>query len=272
MSDDAFVAGLQAVFDAGDPADGIDRHDGFGSDVRIVGLSPVDDADFPELEVAFELELPRRRRFRNVPRTGTTRVLFGAEWLAASGFETPSSYAPEVARHVQLAAVQLVQGVIDRKRVARVDLDAVDRSVPPASVLWEQLMSDLRGDHVSVALVEDGVIEVAAEWMEGDGTMRVHVTPDQWRELVVRSEVGARMDSGIDASSAGHGPGLAMFHLDEEIGSADEDENHVVFFRGGFHRSVRAELPPVAGRGLDWPPTEGSGDGWLAFGPHDGDR
>lgn len=169
------------------------------------------DADFPdrevgfEPEVTFELELPRRRRFPNVPRTGTTRMLFGAEWLAASGVDPPSNYAPEVARHVQLAAV--------------------------------------------------------SRW-----------TPDQWRELVVGFEAAARVGSGIEASSAGDGPGLAMFHLREEIGSANEDENHVVFFLGGFRRSERAGLPPVAGRGLDWPPTDGNGDGWPAFGPHDGDR
>ena len=271
MSDDAFVAGLQAIFDADDPADGIDRHDGFGADLRVVSLARVHDGDFPELEVVFELDLPRRLRFRKVARTGTTRVLFGEEWLVASGNDSPPAYAPVVAREVSLAAVNHVSDVIDRPRGRPVDLDEVKRSVPAASVLWEKLVADLRPDHQSVVELEDGVVELVAEWMEGDGTTWVHVTPSQWRELVVDSEVAARMDSGIDASSTGDGPGLAWFHLHEEIGSLADDERHVVFFRGGFHRSVRAELPPVPGRGLDLPPA-GGGQGWFAFGPDAGDR
>lgn len=60
MNDDDFIRELQAIFDANDPADGIDRHAGFGSEVRITGLRRVDDGDFPELEVrGSDDELPR---------------------------------------------------------------------------------------------------------------------------------------------------------------------------------------------------------------------
>ena len=64
MSDDAFVRDLQAIFDANDPADGIDRHDGFGTHVRITGLRQVDDGDFRELEVSYETRIPMRWRWR----------------------------------------------------------------------------------------------------------------------------------------------------------------------------------------------------------------
>lgn len=268
MSDDAFVEALQAIFDADDPSDGIDRGSGFGSTLRVTSLARVDDGDFPELEVTYELDLPRRPRFRHVPRRATTRVLFGQEWLTASGYTSAAAYAPEVAAEVQVDAVNHVDDVIEGRRRRRVDPDDAARSVPAEDELWQTLLTDLRSDHLSAEEVSTGVIELVATWLGGDGKAWVHVTPAQWRHLVVECEVAARRDRGIDASSAGDGPGLAWFHLHEEIGSLDEGERHVVHFRGGFHRSIRSDLPPVRDRSPVLP--LGEGRGWLAFGPEDG--
>lgn len=241
-----FVVGLQTIFDANDPSDGIDRHDGFGKQVRVTGLKIVGGDERGELQVSFEFNLPGYWKFKRVPRAGTTRVSFGTQWLAASGITTPAEYVSDIARAVEMAVGSLVQETVAGKRHRKIDPAQVDREVAPVDELWKHLVADLGADNVSAHESGPGVIEVIEDWGGGQrDPLWVHVTPDQWRTYVVACELGARSDSGEDAWSAGDGPGMAMLYLNEMIGSRWDDEDHIVFFKEDFEASIRAELPPV---------------------------
>lgn len=247
MSDDDFIRQLQAIFDADDPADGIDRHDGFGSYVRITGLRRVDDGDFAELEVTYESTVPLRWRwrFRGLPPIGTTRVLFDRDWREQSGFATPQRFAPRVAHETLMAATDSAQEYRDRKR-SSVTPAEVDADVPGADELWADLVAALRRDNTSAQEVSEGVIEVVESY--GDhATFHLHVTPAQWRSHVVACEAGTRNDRGVDAASAGQGAAWAYGDLDETIASRFATETHVVYFKDEFIASIRPELPPVHG-------------------------
>lgn len=262
-----FVAGLQAIFDANDPSDGIDRQSGFGSDVRITGLKVIGGDERGDLEVTFELTLSPYWKFKKIPRFGTIRVPFGTQWLAASGVTTPAEYAPDIAREVEFACHSLIEQATDSRSRRRADPAAADRDTAPADELWAQLLVDLGHDHVSARESEAGVIEVIEDGGDGPGEpVWIHLTPEQWRSYVVDCEISARNDSGVDASSAGDGPGLARLYLDETLGSRCEGERHIVLFKDGFHGSIRAELPPVRDPASRTPRTPPDGD-WYAFAP-----
>lgn len=261
-----FVAGLQAIFDANDPSDGIDRQSGFGSDVRITGLKVVGGDESGELSVTFELNLPNYGRFKKVPRSSTTRVPFGTQWLAASGITTPGDYAAEIAREVESAAGSLVALAVGRPR-RHANPATADRDTASAEKLWAQLVDDLGRHNVSAQESAPGIIEIVEELADGVADpVKVHVTPEQWRAYVVDCEIGARSDSGVDASTAGDGPGLAMLYLEEALGSRWDDEQHIVYYKDGFHGSIRAALPPVRDPASRAPRTPPDGD-WYAYDP-----
>ncbi|CAN5244980.1 hypothetical protein BH09ACT10_BH09ACT10_20250 [soil metagenome] len=252
MTDEEFVAGLQAIFDANDLSDGVDRHHGFGTDVWVTGMRPVDDGDFPELEVTYQLQLPKKRRFKNAPRTGTTRVLFGQEWRAASGLDTPASYIQDVARAVEAAATRQVQAFRDSKRLRRERPGVMAESTGSADALWNDLLSALRQHHVSAEEVSTGVIEVV-ESHEAE-TFWLHVSRGEWQSYIARVGTGNLLYGGLDAN------------VDEEIASRWDDEHHIVFFRGTFHKSIRAELPPVSSVLLRTPTEPIPGGRWMTVG------
>ena len=94
--------------------------------------------------------------------------------------------------------------------------------------------------------MQAGAGVVTAQFVQHVGEVfLVHVTPREWFAYVVECERGARRDAGIGRTGHGEGPGVALFCLDEAIGSRREGEEHIVFFRGALERSIRAELPPV---------------------------
>src|SRR5688572_17870083 len=115
MSDEEYVATLLAMLTKPAPThpadpygqadDGIDRYDGLGRDVKVLGHRGVGGLYGDELEVSFVLRLPAGDPdWDGVPENGVTRVPFDAEWRRLSEFGDPAAYAPRVATRVQFAA------------------------------------------------------------------------------------------------------------------------------------------------------------------------
>lgn len=251
MSDDELLAALQEIFAAEVPPEEIDRSSGYGDDYRIESLRvmPSDDG-FDDLEVTVHF----RRTLLSHRRDVVSRLLFDRAWREASGLNDPIAYAAHVVGrwHLSIVAAETAGG---RHRAA------AEKSVPDADVSWRALLERL-GDLYDGVRDERGVIEVTDT---DEGVCHVHVTPDQWRSVVVDFEIHARLDSGEDAATSGDGPIEAMGMLEELIDSRWDDEQHIVFFRGGLHQSIRAELPPVRSQQPDpEPPADG---GWFAFAP-----
>ncbi len=196
MNDDALVRALQELFDADDPSDGLDRSDGLGEDYQIASLRRVPSDDgFDDVEITVVVGT----------QSVVSRLLFDRAWREASGLDDVGSYAAFI---------------LARWRAALVDDDA--RPAPSVEVV--DLEEALRRPSRSVTRTSTGVLEVVDD---GGDRVSVHVTPQQWRDVVRR-----------------HGDGV-VDTLHEMIDSRWDDENHIVHFRGGLHRSVRPELPPV---------------------------
>jgi len=135
--------------------------------------------------------------------------------------------------------------------------------VPGADDLWRVLVDSLGRDYAGVDHVGPGRLEVIDE----DGEIvTIHLTPQQWRSLVISAEHIAVTDSGEDAWGPGDGPSIAYGDLEEQIDSRQDGELHVVLHGGSLHQSVRAELPPVRGAGPLDATLDGDGD-WYAVAP-----
>ncbi|MCW2770052.1 MAG: hypothetical protein JWR27_1485 [Aeromicrobium sp.] len=190
MNDADLARTVQAIFDADDPADGLDRSDGLGEDHHVESLRivPGDDG-FDDLEVTI---VGGGRVVR--------RLLFDRTWRAESGLVDPHACAAYV--------------------VAKWRSSRLDRVRPTYAEL------ELRRRHAGAGRTRTGVLEAVGE----DGKpFFVHVTPQEWRQFAA-----GRPDPVAD--------------LEKWIGARWDDEAHIVFFRGSFHCSVRAELPPVRSR------------------------
>lgn len=199
MNDDELVAGLQRLFDADDPSDGIDRSDGYGEDYRFTALQVVTAPDgFDDLDVTVEVG----------QRTVTARLLFDREWRQESGLDEVGAYAAYVVAKWR----QLLVDADDHPSILR-------QGGPDAA--WDELSAWLARRWGPVTEIDDGL-----RLVDDGEEVTVHVTREQWATFAA-----TRPDP--------HG------ELDEMIGSRWDDEHHVVHFRGGFHRSIRAELPPV---------------------------
>ena len=224
-ADRELLEALQELFDADDPADGIDRHDGYGRDYRVTGvrLVPSDDG-FDDLEVTVA----------HGSEVVVSRVLFDRAWREASGLVDVRSCAAYVVDTWQhCPGGQARTGSAPRQAAA----DTVG--------LWRGLQEALVRDHASVNQVGHGRTELVEE----DGEIvTIHLTAQQWRAFVDDCEAAAESDSGEDAWRAGDGLSIALGELDELIGSRWDDEEHIVFFRGRLWQSVRPELPPVRSR------------------------
>ncbi|MCD9198570.1 hypothetical protein [Aeromicrobium wangtongii] len=213
MTDGELIEALQAIFAGDGPADAIDRSDGYGERYRIeaVRLVPSDDG-FDDLEVTVRfLCRPVWRR-----RTVVARLLFDRAWREASDLLDPASCAAYVLARWRFSQVRPESLRARRRR------RSAEAAVPGIGVCWQQLLGGLRRPGVEVT-EDDGLIRLTGA---GDDTVQVHVTPQQWR---------AHLADAPDALS----------QLHEQIGSRWDDEHHIVFFRGRFHQSIRAELPPV---------------------------
>ncbi|MET0467443.1 MAG: hypothetical protein ABWZ87_01750 [Aeromicrobium sp.] len=253
MTDDELVAALQAIFDAAVPPDGIDRSNGYGDDYRIESLRIVaSDDGFDDLEVTVHF----RRKLLSHRRNAVARLLFDRAWREASGLTDPLSCAAHVVDRLPLSIMDSHASGDSKHRAA------AESSVPDVDASWQALLGALREQESEVGEADDHISVSDA----GDEPVLVHVTPEQWRAYVVDCEVAAREDSGEDALQAGDGPAEAYFQLDELIGSRWDDEQHIVFFRGRLHQSIRAELPPVRSTIMD-PDFPADGGDWYAYAP-----
>ena len=143
-------------------------------------------------------------------RTVTARLLFDRGWREASGLDDAAAYATFVLARWRSSLVD--------------DSTDVEPSVPlPGHAPVPEIESALRRTYGNANLVRRGVVEVVEE----DGEIfLLHATPQDWRRFV-----SERPD--------------AMTALEEVVGARWDDEDHIVFFRGAFHSSIRPETPPV---------------------------
>lgn len=243
MSDDELlVQQVQAVLDANDPSDGIDRHDGYGRDYRLTDLRLVrSDDGFDDLEVTV----------RHADGVQVRRMLFDRAWRESSGLEDAVSCAAYVAARWMVSR----SGQVSDPRPLRQATAGTDE-------LWRALEDALARGYAGVNRVGHGRLEVVEEVGE---IVTIHVTPQQWRRYVDDCEGTAEQDFGEDAWRAGDGLVIALDSLDELLGSRWDDEEHVVLFRGDLHASVRPELPPV--RSMLLRETSDADGDWYATGP-----
>ena len=293
MSDEEYVATVLAILtnpaptgiDPTDPYgsadDGIDRYNGFGRDVKVLGIRVVDGPYGNELQVSFVLRLPAGDLdWDGVPERGATRVPFDAEWRRLSGFADPAAYAPLVANRVELAArqhaVQHQHG--GRRARTRAEWRAVARAALPDRKTQHHLLLQALAGEGDVTHVAPGRFDLRlrsdADSDPVDGAAGAGVlnetpevitfvlTPEEWEEVLVDEHQGD----------------LQLF-LAETLADPDLDERFVVFYDGALHRSIREQLPPVRGRARErawaqWrsehPP--GPGDGWFACDPNTRER
>ena len=151
--------------------------------------------------------------------TVVSRLLFDRAWREESGLTDPRAYATFVDARWQAGVVPAVT----EHDVAR----PAGRRASRQDDLWQALERALQVDAAGVNRVGPAAWEVVDR--DGD-PFTVHVTQQQWR-----GAAAGREQEALD-------------QLDDVIGSRWDDEEHIVFFRGAFHPSVRAELPPLRSR------------------------
>ncbi|MET0822591.1 MAG: hypothetical protein ABWY58_16640 [Aeromicrobium sp.] len=184
-----------------------------GRDRRVTSMGVVQGEDgFDDLEVTLVVD----------GTTVVSRLLFDRAWREDSGLTDPTSYAAFVKARWQAGVTSLGDVMDDAGPAAQGGLGSQSQDE-----LWQALERALWVEAAGVNRVGHGTWEVVA----GDGDpFTVHVTPPQWRRMA-----SGREDDALD-------------QLDDVIGSRWDDEEHIVSFRGAFHPSVRAELPPLRSR------------------------
>ena len=181
-----------------------------GRDRRVTSMGVVPGEDgYDDLEVTFLVD----------GTTVVSRLLFDRAWREESGLTDPGAYAEFVDARWQ-AGVASPHDLTD-------DAGPATHGGQGQDELWQALERALWVEAAGVNRVGHGTWEVVAR----DGEpFTVHVTPPQWRRMA-----SGREDDALD-------------QLDRVIASRWDDEEHVVAFRGAFHPSVRAELPPLRSR------------------------
>lgn len=152
------------------------------------------------------------------PQTVMSRLLFDRAWRETSGLDDVGAYAIFVAERWRFSEVAITADTADAEPADTADAE-----------LWQFLLASLAASAASVAASRLGLIEIVDD--EGD-RVTMHVTPAQWRRFAA-----GRHEAAFE-------------QLDELIGSRWDDEEHIVFFRGGFHHSVREQVPPVRSKML----------------------
>jgi hypothetical protein len=173
VNDADLVRAVQAIFDADDPADGLDRSDGLGEDHCIECLCVVAGEDgFDDLEVTVAVD----------GRRVVSRLLFDRAWRAESGLDDPPAYAAFV---------------VARWRSARVDGARSTGAPAPDPVTYAELEHALRRRHAGATRTRFGVLEGVGE--DGEPFF-VHVTPREWRQFAAdRPDPVGDLEERIDA-------------------------------------------------------------------------
>lgn len=258
MDDAAYVNELVAILtnpsptgiDPDDPYgqadDGIDRHDGFGRDVRVTSARPVPGEHGAQVEVGFALVVPDDPQWQGLAREGAVTMPLDAEWRRLSGYADPAAYAPVVARRVESTAHLLVQ----RHRSAWEPRSIEE--LPDPAARWQVLLDGLAREG-TVREVGAGRLELALDWGEEQRIVTVLVSPDEWDRVLLLHHLDLAPED---------------FFMDL-VGPLDPDRQpYIVFWEDDLVASSREELPPVD------PPVETRvvpGGAWFAYGP-DGSR
>ncbi|GAA1935087.1 hypothetical protein [Nocardioides hwasunensis] len=148
----------EAVDAYGTGPDGIDRYQGFGTEVWVTSIDVVPGQHGAQIEVGFAFDVAD---LTDVPPEGSTLLPFAAAWREAQGCVTPALYAPQVAAQVERAAGRHIER---GARPPEPEPDLPDRAT---QATW---LRELERDHAGVGIV---------------------ATPDEW-EQVVRSHHGRR--------------------------------------------------------------------------------
>ena len=219
--------------DPGDPYgagdDGIDRTGGFGTELRVESVTPVDGPHGAEIEVGFVLDEPAAGGRGRPPRRGVVRMPFDRKWRELSGYADPAAYAPDIAHRLGplvWPALRTPQEVAEQARW-RAERRA---ALPPREEQW-RLLLDLLDTGGRVDQVAPGRIEVHSR-RDPSRVLTVILTPEEWEEVILAHTTA---DSAVD-------------WLSELLASRDRDERYLVLDDGRLERSTRAELPPVRGR------------------------
>jgi hypothetical protein len=196
-----------------------------GISIAATSLTPVTDGAWPELEVAWRLELPDHPDLAHVPRTGQVRLPYGQDWLDLSFYPQPADYAQLVKRELELTADRALRPTADHR--------GADAQLPDSEVAdrWAEFLAELEDLGPSAREVRPGRVEVDVVTDDGrPGVLTFLITPEEWAHLRRR----------------GHGE----YGLGELLGAYDKDETFFRYAGAGFMRSVREELPPVRGTAL----------------------
>ncbi len=196
--------------------DGIDRGDGFGTEVRVTGIEVVPGDHGNQLDIAFVLDVPDDV---DVPSEGSLRLPLDAEWREISGYAEPEDYAPRV-------AARLVHNVHDHVRSHQASRDD-DRVMPSRAEQHALLMEVLGGQGHVEEQAADRYLVRRPRWRHD---LTVLLTADQW-ERVLRKH-GARR-------------AWLLEHFDELFASTPGEECFLVFWEGDATTSTWARLPPA---------------------------
>ena len=197
--------------------DGIDRHDGFGTDVRVTSLDVVPGVHGDQIEVGFALD---PGYLGPAPTEGSLHLPFAAEWREAQGFAYPALHAPWVA----WAVTTNVHRHISSHEPSR----EPDRDVPDRTTQWTLLLERLGREGEATEVAPDRIVVRR----RGIDDLTVVLAAEEWERVLRRH--------GVPTS------GLFDFY-DELLASGHRDEHFIVFGDGDLVRWVRVELPPVSG-------------------------
>jgi hypothetical protein len=221
MEDDAYARELWAILTNPTPTgiepddpygqadDGIDPYNGFGRDVWVESLDVSDGEYGAEVVVAFRLVVPSDPAWRGLPDRGSVRLPFDRQWRRLSGYESPATYAPIVARKVEAAAHEQVErhrrGTTETARVGP------RTALPSRAAQWQMLLHALSAEG-EVREVGPGRIEVDLRDEDDAATghvVTVVVSADEWERVL-----------------ADHGD--VDVYVAELLGPRDHDETFVV--------------------------------------------
>jgi hypothetical protein len=196
-----------------------------GISIAATSLTPVTDGAWPELEVAWRLELPDHSDLAHVPRTGQVRLPFGRDWLDLSFYPEPADYAQLVKGELERTADRALRPTADRPGA---DAQLTDSEVADR---WAEFLAELEDLGPSAREVRPGRVEVDVVSEDGrPGVLTFLITREEWADLRRR--------------------GHAEYGLGELLGGHNEDETFFRYAGAGFTPSVREELPPVRGTAL----------------------
>ncbi len=198
--------------------DHIDRHDGFGTDVRVTSIEIVPGEHGAQIAVGFVLEMEDLDE--DEPTEGSALLPFAAEWRDAQGFAYPELHAPWVAH-------DLMRGMWRHREAHRPTRDPrpdlPDRATQH-SMLLEVLAQE--GAEATRRPADSSYDDPVA------ASARSSSTPTSGSRWSRSTGSDASGSSSTSASSSHRGTATSSY---------------LVFWEGDLVRSVREELPPVNG-------------------------